>query len=134
VELISSDVNPDELFLEPIQYIFREGGTDIVLSFIPTVPHGAEAEHLHGDLFDHRARDISFESIPVPVGSDAELALIGALQRFSDEQLTREQQEILRDAKFPKMDAEMVGWQRLLWFISALKARRERYHTTRLAR
>ena len=51
MELVSTDVSPDDFFLEPIQYVFRDGDSELIVSFIPTVPHGAEAEHLYGDLF-----------------------------------------------------------------------------------
>jgi hypothetical protein len=130
MKLISTDVSPDDFFLEPIQYVFQDGDSESVVSFIPTVPHGAEAEVLYGDLFACRVRDISYESVPVPVGSDEELAIIETLQGFVAAHKAREQQDILRCGKFPKMDGEMVGWQSMLWFISALKARRERARTT----
>ena len=114
LELVSTDVSPDDFFLDPIQYVFRDGDSETIVSFIPTVPHGAEAEHLYGDLFDCRVRDISYESVPVPIGSDGELAIIKTLQGFADAHKSREEQDRLRRCKFTKMDGEMVGWQTLL--------------------
>ncbi len=130
MELVSTDVSPDDFFLDPIQYVFRDGDSELIVSFIPTVPHGAEAEHLYGDLFACRVRDISYESVPVLVGSDAEIAIIETLERFADDHKSREEQDRLRFCKFPKMTGEMVGWHTFLWFIDALKTRRERARTT----
>jgi hypothetical protein len=124
MELVSSNVEPDDFFLEPIQYVFRDSDADWVVSFIPTVPHGGEAEHLHGDLFDCRVRDITYDTTPIPIGSDAERTMIERMQHFSDSHKTPDEQHALRFDTYPRMDGEMVGWRYLLWFIAALQTRR----------
>ena len=126
MELLSTDASREDFFLEPLQYVFRDEAGEWAVSFIPTVPHGAEAQQLFGDLFECRIRDITFGSTPVAIGSDGELSIIEKLQYWADANKSREEQDSLRFSKFPRMTNEMVGWQTFLWFVAALRERRTR--------
>ena len=123
MDIVSSSVEPGDFFLEPIQYVFRDGDSDWVVTFVPTVPHGAEATQLYGDLFNSRLRDINYDSIPIAAGSDAEQQIVDRLQSFADAHKSADEQNVLLHGKFPRMDGGMVGWRQLLWFISALRQR-----------
>jgi hypothetical protein len=126
MELISSEAAPEDFFFEPIEYVFQADSEEWSVAFIPTVPHGSEADVLHGDLFECRIRDIDYETTPVVVGSAAERSIIDRLQAFADAHKSRDEQRSLRDGKFPRMSGEIVGWKKLLWFISALNRRIEK--------
>ena len=123
MDLVSSSVEPTDFFLEPIQYVFRDGSADWVVTFVPTVPHGCEAVHLFGDLFDCCLRDINYDTKPIPIGSDTERAIINQLQAFADSHKSADEQHMLLHGKFPRMDGEMVGWRTMLWLIGALRNR-----------
>ena len=126
MELISDDCSPEDFFLEPLEWVFRDDDATWAVSFVATVPHGTEAEILYGDLFNCRLSEIGFDAEPVPIGSLVESEIIGKLQSWADSQKSKEQQETLEFGKFPSMTKEMVKWRTLLWFIRALCTRRNR--------
>jgi len=126
MELVAVECPSSEFFDEPIQIVFHDADGEYVVTFISTVPHYGEAAQIYGDLFLCRARDIDDGVVPIRCGSDAELQVINKLQSWADSHFSEEQEDLLRNGKFPRMSQEMVWHRGILWFISVLRRRRDR--------